>query len=98
MGQKRTQNIIDEQIWRYLADFEYELLERVNGKIVHRMDALLEKEEEFKLTLREGHRHAERTSNAIEGFKTHISLYVFAIGLLGGIAGGIIAAALLTWL
>lgn len=105
MGQKRTQNIIDKQIGAYLANFEKQLLGKVQRLCTGRLDQLIEQEDRLARSADNMNREIERTRNLVEGanrfaerldFRIQTSYFIFA--LLGGVTGAGFFYLLLVWI
>lgn len=95
MGQKRTQNAVDEAIGEYLAKFEAELLGKIDDQLTERLDTLNENEESFKRSVQEVNRSANTVRSRIDHFKNSITFYVIGYGLLSSMIGGFITFLLL---
>lgn len=95
MGQKRTQNIMDEQIGVYLANFEKDLLDKIDGQLTERLDTLNESEESFKQSVRDANKSANKIGRKADHLGRSITAYVVGYGLLSSMVGGFITFLLL---
>ena len=103
MGQKRIQNIIDENVGTYLADFEREVLTKMAQKMGERrqiIDAsnerLTKAADRAEQTIQRTEQAANYVNQSVEHFATYISLYIFGAALTGGVIGGLVMF-LLMW-
>jgi hypothetical protein len=104
MGQKRTQNVIDKQIGKYLANFERDLLARVDERITDRMDMIIaqgkdiqrhrneieEEREAIKESIRGHRQHLDKSARFFNNFRASFSMYAIFGCLIGGAFGGFV--------
>lgn len=90
MGQKRTQNIIDEKIGEYLANFETELLAKIGQQLTDRLDKVIEGEEALKSTVTQSEEITETNRKFVEKYEMQMHLNYLITGLIGGMTGGIV--------
>lgn len=90
MGQKRTQNIIDEKIGAYLANFEQEVLAKIDRQLTARLDTLAKKEDQFGRDIREMREIARDLGRTYGNFQRHITVYLVGLSLVSSMIGGVI--------
>lgn len=98
MGQKRTQNIIDQKIGAYLASFETELLGKIDRVVTERLDYLIDKEKSLQQTAESVEQSSEKAARSLDNFQGRIGLYVLGLCALSGVIGGLVVFLLLLWL
>lgn len=94
MGQKRTQNIIDEQIGHYLADFEKKLISKVDRDITSHLRQIKEQNKNFIAGAHNANIAVEELERVMGKYKSTIGwkmkLEAGAVGLLAGAVGGLL--------
>lgn len=98
MGHKRIQNILDDQIGQFLADFEKDLTDRIRGGVIGPLDGIEIRIGKIEQSIHKAERAANRTEQearavqkasgdmqeALNGFKKEIALIAFGYTFVGG--------------
>lgn len=97
MGQKRTHNIIDEEIGQFVANFEKRTLARLDEKVTDRLDKIIEGEQALEQAINRAVEITETNRQFVEKYEMKMTLNYLLVGMLGGGIGGLIVLLLWTW-
>jgi hypothetical protein len=98
MGQKRTQNIIDEKIGTHLAEFQKKLTDRIEEAFFSRIEKLRRTESSLVNHLDEVSDLVDRHERAIEHAEFKMTMRYMAAGALGGGIGAMVVILCLVWI
>jgi len=98
MGQKRTQNIIDNKIGNHLAEFQKKLIERIEDSYISRIDELKRSENILTGHLNELENILERNQRFVDNAEFKMTMRYMVAGALGGGIGAMVVVLCLVWI
>jgi hypothetical protein len=96
MGQKRTQNIIDEEIGQYLARFEQEVLGKIEHRFISRIDELDEREEKLLSEFNSLEKWSSEIRNYVKDFEQMNGMAVMVAGAIAGAVSTVLVLLVVT--
>lgn len=100
MGQKRTQNIIDEKIGQYLADFEQEVLTKIERRFIARINELDKREEQILSEFNSLKKWSKQIRNYVKDFEQMNGMAVIVSAAVAGAVSTVLVlavVALILW-
>lgn len=101
MGQKRTQNIIDEKIGQYLADFEQEVLAKIERRFIARINELDKREEQILSEFNNLKKWSKQIRDYVKDFEQMNGMAVIVSAAVAGAVSAVLVlavVALILWL
>jgi nitrate/nitrite-specific signal transduction histidine kinase len=101
MGQKRTQNIIDEKIGQYLADFEQEVLTKIERRFIARINELDKREEQILSEFNNLKKWSKQIRDYVKDFEQMNGMAVIVSAAVAGAVSAVLVlavVALILWL